>query len=180
MFDVSVLDNLYEVILWVSFKHKPSFVCYLPPHGSSRYVSAHEFYDQLLTNIYEYQHLGQFIICGDFNSRIGDMPDYIEGVDFLPEKNVIDFSKNSYGEYLCKFLIDSNCCILNGRQCINNDFTFVSTRGSSVVDYSIVPYEHLENFNKFLVYRSADLYNISSAIESRLIPDHSVIVCEYM
>ena len=27
------------------------------------------------SNIYEYQHLGQLIICGDFNSRIGDMPD---------------------------------------------------------------------------------------------------------
>ena len=30
---------------------------------------------------YDFQHLGKFIICGDFNSRIGDMPDFIEGVD---------------------------------------------------------------------------------------------------
>ena len=35
------------------------------------------------------------------------MPDYIEGVEFLPERNVIEFTKNSYGEYLCKFLINS-------------------------------------------------------------------------
>ena len=104
---------------------------------------------------------------------------FFEGIDFLPERNVIDFTKNSYGEYLCKFLIDSNGCILNGRHWINNGVTFVSTRGRSVVDYFIVPYEHLENFNKFQVYRPADLYNISSGFESRLIPDHSVIVCEY-
>ena len=42
--------------------------CYLHPNGASRYVSAQEFYDTLLTNIYEYQHLGKFLICGDFNS----------------------------------------------------------------------------------------------------------------
>ena len=83
LFNVSVLDNSYEGILWVSFKQKLSneffniCVCYLPPHGSSRYVNGHEFYDQLLTNIYAYQYLGLFILCGDLNSRIGDMADYI-------------------------------------------------------------------------------------------------------
>ena len=67
-------------------------------------MSVHRsFYYQLLTNIYEYQHLGQFIICSDFNSMICDMPDYIEGVGFLPERNVIDFTKNSYCEYVCKY-----------------------------------------------------------------------------
>ena len=185
LFNVSVLDNSYEGIIWVSFKHKSSneffniCVCYLPPNGSSRYVNSHEFYDQLLTNIYEYQHLGQFIICGDFNSRIGDMADYIEGFDTLPSRNVLDFTKNPYGEYLCKFLIDSNCCILNGRQHINNDFTFVSTRGRSAVDYFIVPYENLEKCKNFQVFRPTDVFNPSNGIESRLIPDHSIIACEY-
>lgn len=95
----------------MSFKHKYSgnyfnvCACYLPPQGSSRYVSAQEFYDHLLTNIYEYQPLGQFIICGDFNSRIGDMPDFIEGVDMLPDRDVVDFNMNTYGEFLCKFLM---------------------------------------------------------------------------
>ena len=185
LFNVDILDNSYEGILWVSFKHKTSSecfnicVCYLPPHGSSRYVNVHDFYDKLLTNIYEYQHLGQFIICGDFNSRIGDMPDHIEGVDSIPSRNVVDFTKNSYGEYLCKFLIDSNCCILNGRQYNNNDFTFVSTRGRSVVDYFIVPYENLEKCNNFKVFRPSDVFNPTNGVESKLIPDHSIIACEY-
>ena len=185
-FNVDILvDNSYEAILWVSFKHKTSnecfniCVCYLPPHGSSRYVNVHDFYDKLLTNIYEYQHLGQFIICGDFNSRIGDMPDHIEGVDSIPSRNVVDFTKNSYGEYLCKFLIDSNCCILNGRKYNNNDFTFVSTRGRSVVDYFIESYENLENCNNFKVYRPSDVFNPTNGDESKLIPDHSIIACGY-
>ena len=153
IFDISILDKSCEGILWVSFKDRKSnccfnvCTCYLPPHGSSRYVDAEEFYDKLLANIYEYQHLGKFIICGDFNSRMGDMADFIEGVDTIQERNIIDYSKNMYGEFLCKFLVDSNCCILNGRQCTDtcdNDFTFVSTRGKSVVDYFIVPYEYVE------------------------------------
>ena len=187
LFEVSILDRSYEGILWVSFKDKVSNICfnvctcYLPPHGSSRYVSAQEFYDQLLTNIYEYQHLGKFILCGDFNSRIGDMADFIEGVDVIQDRNVIDYSKNMYGEFLCNFLIDSNCCILNGRQCKtidDNDFTFVSTRGNSVVDYFIVPYENIEQFEGFKVVRPAQLYAHSlNVVESRIVPDHSIIVC---
>ena len=172
------------------FQHKSSnkcftvCVCYLPPNGSSRYVNAHEVYDQLLTNIHEYQHAGQYIICGDFNSRNGDVPDHIEGVDILPSRNVLDITKNSYGEFLCKFLIDSNRCILNGRQCINNDFTFVSMRGRSAVVYFIVPYENLEKCNN-KVFRPTDVFNPSNGIELRLNqelrlnPDHSIIAYEY-
>ena len=66
--DVDILDRSYVGILCVSFKNKVSGVCfnvcacYLPSHGSSRYVSAQEFYDQLLTKIFEYQHMGKTFI----------------------------------------------------------------------------------------------------------------------
>ena len=47
--------------------------------------------------------MGQYYICGDFNSRlkVGDMVDYIEGVDKVPPRDVLDFSKNAHGEYIC-------------------------------------------------------------------------------
>ena len=112
-FNVFVLDKSYDGILWVSFNDKISdycfniCACYLLPHGSSIYVSAQEFYDQLLTNRYEFQHLGKFIICGDFNSRIGDTPDFIEGVDKIQETNVIDFTKICMEIFLNTFLFDS-------------------------------------------------------------------------
>ena len=35
-------------------------------------------------------------ICRDFNSRIGDMLDFIEGVDVITDRNVIDFGINKY------------------------------------------------------------------------------------
>ena len=82
-YTISILEDSYEGIIWLSFKDKRLDtvynVCavYLPPQGSSRYVNAQEFFDHLLTNIYEFQHLGKFVICGDFNSRIADMSDFI-------------------------------------------------------------------------------------------------------
>lgn len=37
--------------------------------------------------------MGKFAICGDFNSRIADLYDYIEGIDNIKERNVIDLKK---------------------------------------------------------------------------------------
>ena len=91
------------------------------------------------------------------------------------------FIKYMYGEFLCKVLVDSNCCVLNGRQCENdndNGFTFLSTRGNSVVDYFIVPYECYEGFK---VIRPTQIYGDNlNRVESRLIPDHSIITCRFI
>lgn len=65
---------------------------------------------------------------------MSDMPDFIEGVDQIPQKGVTDFNKNAYGDLLCELLTD----------CKHNDFTCISTRERSVVGYIIVPYEDLE------------------------------------
>ena len=76
-YNVSLLDNSYEDILWVKFEHKYSLqcinvcVCYLSPEGSSHIVDPHQYYDQLLSQIYIYQTTGPFMLCGDFNSRCG-------------------------------------------------------------------------------------------------------------
>ncbi|CAG2205739.1 unnamed protein product [Mytilus edulis] len=89
MFDIGVLDTSFEGILWVSFKHKNSdfrfniCVAYLPPENSTRQVDKDVFFDTLITQVYEHQNSGPFLICGDFNSRCGDENDYIVGVDDL-------------------------------------------------------------------------------------------------
>ena len=86
-FDVSVLDDSVEGILWLNMKHKRTgfrFLpceCYLPPKNSSRRVDVYEFYDNLLANIYQFQDMGLLYICGDFNSRCGDNDDFIAGVE---------------------------------------------------------------------------------------------------
>ena len=125
-------------------------VCYLPPEGSSRYVNVDEFFDTLLTKVYQYQNMGQYYICGDFNSRLGDLVDYIEGVDDLPQKDILDFSKTAHGQSFCNYLIDSNCCILNGRiDTQKNNYTSISTKGKAVVDYFAIPYTSLQFIESF-------------------------------
>ena len=86
-----------------------------------------------------------FTICGDFNARCSNVEDFIAGVDDIPERNVSDFISNKYGELLCEFLIDTSCCLLNGRNHIGNNFTCIRPQGASVVDYSIIPHEDLHN-----------------------------------
>ncbi len=115
------LNNDVEGILCLKFtaKYVPivftACVCYLPPQYSARAADATEFYHTLLGKSYLYQNMGPLYMCGDFNSRIGDMADYIEGIDSISERLVVDFDIKSYGDNLIEFLTDSSCCVVNGR-----------------------------------------------------------------
>ncbi|CAC5398837.1 unnamed protein product [Mytilus coruscus] len=153
-------------------------VVYLPPENSTRSVNIYEFLDSLSSDIYTIPNGSPFYLFGDWNSQVSDMPDFIEGIDILPERNVVDFTNNSYGDIFCEFLSNVNCCILNGRNFLCNDFTFISTRGTSVVDYCIMPYEYLNKFVDFEVIRAQSLVNSSfttGAYDPKHIPDHSLI-----
>ena len=186
-FDAAIIDNTHEGILWIQFKEKVSgekfniCVCYLPPEGSTRNIDADEYFETLLSQVYCYQQNGPFFICGDFNSRISDTPDYIEGVDIVPVRDVIDFKRNAYGTKMIDFLLSSNCCVLNGRPgvCIQNDFTSISTKGLAVVDYCAVPHESLHRFSEFRVQKSSELFNSAGCVSvidpSQCMPDHSML-----
>ncbi len=75
-----------------------------------------------------------------------ELDDYIVGVDDVPPRCTLDFVINSYGERFIEFLINSNTCMLNGRNATNNDFTSVSAKGSAVVDYCVASYDCLDTF----------------------------------
>ena len=53
-------------------------------------MNANEWFDNLLFQITQYQGIGEFYICGDFNGRChrGEMEDFIEGADHLPERQI--------------------------------------------------------------------------------------------
>ncbi len=73
------------------------------------------------------------------------------GVDTVSEREVIDLTRNAYGELFSDFLINVNCCVLNGRNTVTNDFTSVRRQGgSAVMDYCVMPYhESLDVFTDF-------------------------------
>ena len=179
-----VIDSTQDGILWVILKHNLDgsclvlCTCYLPPENSSRQKDVLAFYDSLLTGIYEFQNMGPICMFGDFNSRCGNLIDFIEGVDELIEREVIDFPVNKYGHILIDFLINSNFCILNGRNSTKNDFTSVSSKGSSVVDYCLVSHSDLPMFSDFHVYTASESVNLDGnicTVVPSTIPDHSCI-----
>lgn len=181
-FNVKVIDDTTEGILWTQLTCKCTSesvnVCcvYLPPENSVRKVNAEDFFDNLLSQVYMYQNQGDFIICGDFNSRIGEMVDFNVGIDDVPDRNNIDNQTNHYGELLIDFLVASNCCVVNGR--VGNDnFTSVSTKGAAVVDYIIVSHEMIKQCKQFDVMLAKDVFTACSCIGvyNCTIPDHSLL-----
>ena len=130
------------------------------------------YYDKLLCDIYIHQNKGTIIICGDFNSRCGDEPDYIEGVDCVPCRNVIDFTGNEYSDIFMDFLISSNFCMLNGRNYVKkNDFTC-----SSVVDLCLISNSDIHILDNFSVFRPSDVVNLVKFQQPSGIPDHSLLI----
>ena len=93
-------DKSLEDILILKFTNRlDKFVLcigYLPPDFSTKAVNRDAFFNDLSKKVYEYQSEGEIIICGDFNARLGSESDYIEGVDVVKPRMVIDTTTNSY------------------------------------------------------------------------------------
>ena len=67
-------------------------------------------------------------MCGDFNARCVALYDYISGIDNISGREILDFRLNKHCSIMTDFLIDSNCCMLNGRNHIGNNFTLLALR----------------------------------------------------
>ena len=181
-FTVSVLDDTVEDILWVKLIHRDNMpsdnivlcVAYLPPSDSVRNNDPEAFYCSLLEQIYAFQNEGKLFVCGDFNSRVGDDSDYIEGVDDVRPRDILDSTSNANGDLLIEFLVDCGLCMVNGRLGTNN-YTHVSHRGKSVVDYVFVPYEQLLSIENFEVCLMSEMVQKLDMQGNNRIPDHSLL-----
>lgn len=100
----------------------------------------------------------------------------------MPPREVIDPIQNSHGEFLTDFLdlVATNMCMLNGRLG-QNDYTGLSPRGRSVVDYCCVPYEQLGVYTDFTVSNSltiVDKHNLELPRQLSKLPDHAALSCQ--
>ena len=151
-------------------------IAYLPPKGTTRPLEAEEFYNELLTQVYQYQGADVVCVAGDFNGRCGELPDYIEGADEVMPREVVDYTENEYGDLLIDFAINTNMCMLNGRGVEKgNNFTFISKTGKSVVDYALVPHEQLDRWSNFKVLTVTDIISHNNLPPPECMPDHSVL-----
>ena len=74
-------------------------------------------------------------------------------MDEVEPREIIDYNRNGYGDMFLNFLVNINCCMVNGRQGSSNEFTYIEPRrGHSVVDYCLVPHEQLNEPNDFVIY----------------------------
>lgn len=188
-FIASVTDKSHDGILCMDLKHRMSdfvisIICvYLPPEYSPWGRDSASFFAQLSSAVYASSNSDMLLICGDFNARIGNMDDFIIDVDELTARESIDNVKNKHGEALIEFLKDMKMCIINGRLNSDNDnFTCISTKGKSVVDYFLTLHSNLKHCQSFQVFTISELiddfglqYLISSKSKP---PDHSLLCLE--
>lgn len=112
------------------------------------------------------------------------MSDIISDIDGISRRTAVDKNVNQHGHTLIDFLIDSKMCVLNGRFDNNTDnFTSVSTRGRSVVDFVCVPHDCFNSCENFDVISPASIigdHNLQSLLGERSrIPDHNFVRFTY-
>ena len=99
----------------------------------------------------------------------------------IPDRNVIDDIRNTQGEEFVEFLQEMNMCVLNGRF-VDDNFTCISTKGRSVVDYICVMNDQFTMFKSFRVFTVSEMidkYALTPLVSDRSRPpDHSLIVVE--
>lgn len=188
-FSFDIFDKSYEGIISLSVKHIPSqfaiilIGCYLPPENSVWGRNSTDFFAHLITLLYQSMNSDLVMLCGDLNARIGDKLDSINVIDNVPLRKNVDQETNKHGESLIEFMKDTRMCTLNGRyDADKDDFTSISSRGKSVVDYIITPHECLRFCKAFQVVRCTDAvdeFNLQYLLNDKSkMPDHSILLAK--
>ena len=114
-------------------------VCYVPPVGLSRDVDVAEHLLLLEEQTQKFQAEGQVVLCGDFNARCGGLTDVDGG---MVDRCNVDMVKNEQGEMLVECTKSTGLYFVNGRQG-PDEFTCISSKGQTVVDYCLMPCEEV-------------------------------------
>ena len=187
LLEIGVLDDSMEDILWVDIRSRVDDeweglvlgICYVPPEQSSRQENVEEVFEKIGDQILKYGDLGRLILCGDFNARCGEVQEYAVkeyGISVLGEREIIDRKKNLSGEMLLNLMGDHDLCMMNGRGRVGcNDFTCVSSKGKSVVDYCLTRIDDKEMILDFEVVTMSKFADICGADVLTREPDHSLI-----
>ena len=116
------------------------------------------------------------VVCGDFKARCGNLKDHAGDMDWISDRISVDMVKNDQGELLVECLLSAGLCFVNG--CKGRDeFTCISSRGCSVVDYCLVPAEELDSSTNFMVKTMSQCECECECCneEGYHMPDHSVL-----
>ena len=132
-FDIELINLESVNIMGIKLVNKQTnykmtvYCVYLPPEGSNYCFDTERMYDELLVQIYNTVNYDMVVILGDFNACTGGLMDSCDHDEIGIRKN-IDNVVNNHGKDLIEFLIESKCCIVNGRVG-SNDYTLKRTTG---------------------------------------------------
>ncbi len=188
---VQIINSEHDDLMWIKFKKefytidKDLYFCitYIKPENSSHSETYIDTFEILEKEIIKFSMWGHIMIAGDFNSRIGLLPDYISLDTNIfgngdPEQ-VIDnvynrrFSKdptvNNAGKRLIDLRLKHNLKIANGRALgdMTGNLTCFKYNGNSIVDYFICSEEIFSKINNFKI-KPLTVYS-----------DHCQLVCQF-
>lgn len=144
-------------------------IAYVPPSNSS-YTKRQEenILDRIETDTYKYKNMGDIILMGDLNGRVGTLPDYIENDNDkhlpLDEDYNIDIPHrvrssqdnmtDDRGKHILEICIASQLRLLNGRKLGDSIGYYTSHQynGSSVIDYAICSSNIIQDIPYFKVH----------------------------
>ena len=155
--------------------NEPTYLClsYNSPIGSSRGTLDDDLniFDRILQIIVKFEEQSnnrcQFLICGDLNARTANLADFVEDdsvdhVDVLPDDYSIDTpmsrmsadtGTNQFDTCLLGLCKQSGLRIVNGRfGAESGKYTYLTDRGSSVVDYVLATQNLFDHIKCMKVY----------------------------
>jgi hypothetical protein len=115
---------------------------------------------------------------GDLNARLRELDDFMPEVDVIPDRQILDTTRNKHGDAFREFLIGGKLCVLNGRVPGENNFTCIKTQGKSVVDYFITHTDSIKYAKHMYVKTVKDILADIENIPTCTTPDHSVLVID--
>ena len=175
---INVVEKSDFGIIWIKIKNsilpfnEDAFFCYVYVRDPKSQVLRHEEFDYfeiLEQQIAKYKTLGKVFITGDMNSRTGQ---YTDSTDFLifdrylnaglnnnenfdiPSRSNKDTVIDNNGRRLLDMCKSTGLLIGNGRLCADQDigeFTCITPRGRSVVDYFLLSYSDFDCISEFCV-----------------------------
>ena len=146
------IDHTYDYLVWLTLatdccqKNIKIGCTYIPPENSTYVGVRNDYITMLEEEVARYIEAHHILLCGDFNSRTGQAPDYEAGVidtnvNVPNQRSNEDKVINKYGQLLLKFCINTGFKLANGRMYNDNGigrFTYYSPNGSITIDYLIL------------------------------------------
>ncbi len=164
IYDIVSIDEMYDGMQRIKFSDKSTgftciiYNCYLAPYTSVYDKKSTDCFTHLITEFYLNSEADIIYVYGDLNGRTGNVKDVIDDIDHLPSRTNIDHIVHGHGKAIITFATDCKLCFLNG--CLNpenDNFTYISQQGRSVVDYIITPHDCFDKCSSFHVYSMNEL-----------------------